>query len=159
VAFPGEVPVFVLRAAVAEDVELLWRIQKSALGAYVEADFGTDEAQQRAYFDAHFDWLRHEIVQVEGRDAGYLMWEVRADHVYLANMALLPEFQRRGVGAALLGYVVGLAEKRRLPVRLQVLLSNPARNFYERHGFEVVGKTSTHLLMRRALASAGPVVP
>ena len=34
-----------------------------------------------------------------------------------------------------------------LPVRLRVFEVNPARRFYERLGFRVVGQTDTHTLM------------
>lgn len=141
---------FELRPATAEDRELLWRIQWLALGPYVAADFGSDRAEQRRFFEEHFRIEAHQIVRVAGEDAGYLLYEPREDHVYLANMALLPGFQRRGVGSALVRFVIAEAEAQGLPVRLQVLRSNPARNFYERLGFERVGETDTHWLMARA---------
>ena len=40
------------------------------------------------------------------------------------------------------------AKQRGLPVRLRVLHRNRARHLYERHGFEGVGETETHWLMR-----------
>ncbi len=45
------------------------------------------------------------------------------------------------------------ADLRRLPVRLQVIKGNPARNLYERLGFTVTGETDTHLLMLRPVQS------
>lgn len=140
---------FELRPATSRDTELLWRIQRLALGSYVTAIFGTDEAAQRSFFDDHFSVEAHEVIRVEGQDAGYLLYETRGDHVYLANVALLPEFQRRGVGAEVVRHVVAQANALGLPVRLQVLRSNPARNFYERLGFELVGETDTHWLLAR----------
>ena len=41
---------FVLRPAVAADEERLYAIHKAALGEYVEATWGWDEAWQRQYF-------------------------------------------------------------------------------------------------------------
>ena len=146
--YPGAV--FELRPANAADTELLWRIQRRALGSYVTAVYGTDAAQQRRFFDQYFRVAAHEIIQVAGEDAGYLFYERRGDHLYLGNLALLPEFQRRGVGAAVLRHVLGRGNAQGLPVRLQVLRSNPARNFYARQGFELVGETATHWLMARA---------
>lgn len=141
--------VFELRPATRDDAELLWRIQSLALGAYVSAVFGSDAAEQRRFFDEHFQIEAHQIVRVGGRDAGYLCYEERPDHVYLANVALLPEFQRRGVGTALVRFVVEQATALGLPVRLQVLRSNPARAFYARLGFELVGETGSHWLLAR----------
>ncbi|MBT38696.1 MAG: hypothetical protein CL938_09140 [Deltaproteobacteria bacterium] len=144
---------FQSRPASGDDVELLRRIQREALGASVEAVFGTTEAEQRAFFDARFDWRDYQIICVRGEAAGFLMWEERGDYVYLGNLALLPRFQRRGVDAGVLAHVVERAEALGLPVRLQVLRGNPARNFYARHGFEEEGQTETHVLM------GGPVGP
>jgi len=149
---------FQLRPAAGDDLELLWRIQREALGAYVEAVFGTSEAEQRAFFDAHFDWRDYQIICVGVEDAGFLMWKERGAHVYLANIALLPRFQRRRVGAGVVAHVVERAEALGLPVRLQVLHGNPARNFYARHGFEETGQTQTHVLMRRSEGAPGGAI-
>ena len=149
---------FQLRPASGDDVELLWRIQREALGAYVEAVFGTSEAEQRAFFEARFDWRDYQIIRVGGEDAGFLMWEARGDHVYLGNVALLPGFQRRGVGAGIVAHVVERAEALGLPVRIQVLHGNPARNFYACHGFEKEGQTETHVLMRRPVGASGGAI-
>lgn len=146
---PSEDLAYALRRATAADVEVLWHIQRTALGDYVEEVFGTDAAAQRAYFDEHFEWWKHDLVLVEGAVVGFFCFERREDHVYLANVALLPSHQRRGLGARLLARVVASADENGLPVRLQVLRSNPARNFYERHGFELRGRTESHLLMAR----------
>ena len=53
----------------------------------------------------------------------------------------------------LVARVVDRAEALGFPVRLQVLHGNPARNFYARHGFEEVGRSETHVLMRRPVGA------
>ena len=45
--------VFALRPATAEDVELLWRIQWTSLGAYIAEVYGTSVSEQRCFFDEH----------------------------------------------------------------------------------------------------------
>ncbi len=142
-------PVFALRPAVAEDIELCWRIQWTSLGAYIAEVYGTSLREQRAFFDEHFRLLDHQIIQVGGEDAGYLFTELRGDHLYLGNLALLEPFRNRGIGAEVVRHVIQETHARGLPVRLQVLRSNPARNFYVRLGFEQVGETSTHFRMLR----------
>lgn len=140
---------FELRPATAQDHEFLWEVQRTALGPWVDATWGWDEAFQRRYFDEHVDPRKHQIVRVEGTDAGFLSFEARSDHLYLANLALLPRFQRRGIGAELARFVIERAEEQGLPVRLQVLKANPARRFYERLGFSAYDETRTHFLMVR----------
>ncbi len=140
---------FSLRPATPRDAELLWHIQWTSLGAYIAEVYGTSEREQRCFFDEHFRVRDHQIIQVEGRDAGYLFTEVRGDHLYLGNLALLAPFRNREIGAEVVRHVVAQADALGLPVRLQVLRSNPARNFYVRQGFDQVGETSTHYLMAR----------
>ena len=94
---------FALRPATAEDLELCWRIQWTSLGAYVGEAFGTSQREQRAFFDEHFRLRDHQIIQVDGEDAGYLFTELRGSHLYLGNLALLEPFRNRGIGAAVVG--------------------------------------------------------
>jgi ribosomal protein S18 acetylase RimI-like enzyme len=66
--------------------------------------------------------------------------ETRRDEYYLANMAVLPEFRRRGIGSALLAN----AEEKACHAGLRkcsliVDIENPsARLLYERNGYRVV---------------------
>ncbi len=59
-----------LRPATGADLELLWRIHRTALGADIEEVLGSDEAEQRAFFDEHFESCKHELVVVEGEAPG-----------------------------------------------------------------------------------------
>jgi ribosomal protein S18 acetylase RimI-like enzyme len=143
--------VVLLRPASLDDIEFLWTVQRAALGPYVTVQFGTSEAQQRAYFDRHFDVSGHQIVRVDGDDAGDLACHRRADHVYLANVALLPRFQSRGIGSVLIRRVLSDADADGLPVRLRVLRSNArARTLYARFGFAVTDHLPDHYVMTRA---------
>ncbi len=68
------------------------------------------------------------------------VWRVM-DELHINNLAVDPIHRRRGIGAALLTFVLGEAEK--LGVRratLEVRPSNePARQLYARHGFAAAG--------------------
>ena len=77
----------------------------------------------------------------EGRVVGFCsFWRV-ADELHINNLAVLPQYRRKGAGSALLNHV--LAEGARLGARratLEVRRSNdPARLLYERLGFAVAG--------------------
>lgn len=80
------------------------------------------------------------------------------DHVMVGKIELLPAFQRQGIGTLLMTRILGAAEARQVPVRLQVLRTNtPARRLYERLGFTVTGQTETHFQMERTFTTAeGP---
>ena len=145
---PRRVERFSTRQATAEDREFLWQLQRRALGPYVARVYGWDDADQRRRFDANFDPASNRIIVDAGRDVGVLRTGEGPVEVWIANIQLLPEHQRRGIGSAAIRAVLADAHRRGLPVALQVLKVNPARRLYERLGFTTVGETETHYRMR-----------
>jgi len=73
--------------------------------------------------------------------------EDRATDVQVREIVVLPEFQGRGVGSALLGRVLDRARARQVPVRLRTRITNRAARLYRRLGFRETGRTETHLLL------------
>jgi ribosomal protein S18 acetylase RimI-like enzyme len=136
-----------LRPAGESDRDLLWRIQSTSLRPPVEATWGWDESFQRRYFEEHYGTVPVQIVQVDGRDAGMLSYQVRPDHVFLRTVALLPEYHGKGIGTELIRAVMAEAAGLGVPVRLQVLKPNRARALYERLGFRTYAETGTHFQM------------
>ena len=53
------------------------------------------------------------------------------------------------MGTHLVQQVIALSEQRRIPVQLQVLKVNPARQLYERLGFRVTGGDEYRHFMER----------
>ena len=62
-----------------------------------------------------------------------------AQGIHVLDIALLPAWRSQGIGTRCLKDVLATAARRQLPVRLQVALDNPARQLYERLGFEAAG--------------------
>jgi [ribosomal protein S18]-alanine N-acetyltransferase len=82
------------------------------------------------------------VMREDARVVGYLcVWQI-ADEVHITNIAVHPGHRRRGIGRALLTYVV--EEARRVQARsigLEVRPSNrEARTLYDSFGFRVVGR-------------------
>lgn len=121
------------------------------MGYLVAQVWGWDDAWQRAHYDAHFDPSRARIVVVDGADVGVVVVEWQADAAFIAGIEILPAYQGRGLGAAIVRDVIAEAAASGLPVTLQVLKINPARRLYERLGFTITGETETHYQMRAAL--------
>ena len=69
--------------------------------------------------------------------------------ILIDALLLLPAHQRNGIGSGLLGDVLSESAERQVPVRLFVFHANPARSFWERHGFVVVSEANDHLQMER----------
>jgi ribosomal protein S18 acetylase RimI-like enzyme len=135
-----------LRPARGDDFEFLFRLLTVALGPYVAEIWGWNEDEQRQRFARHFDAGRYQIVHLE-KDIGTIEVEQREREIYLCNIELLPEYQRKGIGTALIREVLADADRKSLPVTLQVFKINPARRLYERHGFEITGENATHYQM------------
>ena len=141
---------FGLRQAVTADGDWLWETKTRCLRGYIEQTYGAwDEDTQRARFDATFIPSEIHLVSVDGRDAGFIAARHDSDVIQLFNLMIAPEFQNRGLGGAVLGELLAVAQARQLPVRLQVMKVNPARRLYERMGFTVIPaeETPTHYRM------------
>jgi ribosomal protein S18 acetylase RimI-like enzyme len=147
---PERARVLQLREPTPADRAFLWEVHRTALRDAVEATWGWDEAFQARYFAERFATRDRFVVCIDGVAAGVLHFIVRADHVFLSTVALLPQHQGRGVGTELVKMVLEEGQRRNLPVRLQVLKANRARRLYERLGFEPCGESETHVHMERA---------
>ena len=73
---------------------------------------------------------------------GYIGMQHILDEGYLANVAVDSAYRRSGVGAALLQRLLAFAQQEKLAfITLEVRQSNqPAIRFYQKYGFEVVGR-------------------
>ncbi len=101
--------------------------------------------RQRELFAEGFNTNNGKIIVVDGADAGYLWTIEKEAETFLVSIRLLPEFQNVGIGTKVIEDM--LAKSKKL-VRLQVMKINPAQNLYRRLGFETVGETETHFLMK-----------
>lgn len=145
---------YTLRQARDDDFEFLFHLRVAALGPYVAQIWGWNEDEQRQRFARHFDTTRYQIVLRE-KDIGAIEAEQRDHEIYLSNIELLPEYQRKGIGTALIGEMLAEADRKNLPVALQVFKINPARHLYERLGFEITGENTTHFQMYRPVHKHG----
>ena len=91
---------------------------------------------------AELDISNHQIIEYQGVSVGCVALKLSHDCLFLARLFLGPDFRNRGIGAHVLRLVVQLATDRRIPVRLSVLRTNPAINFYLREGFSVEAETT-----------------
>ncbi len=124
-------------------------MKKAALGEYIEQTWGWDEVFQHDFHVREYDPTTTEIITWQGTDVGWMEVERGSDNLFLSGIYILPEYQSRGVGSALIGQIIREAKETQLPLMLQVLKVNPrARALYEKLGFVVTGESETHDLMR-----------
>ena len=94
---------------------------------------------QRREYDARFPDAIYQLIMVDQRPAGRIWIGSDAEQIRLLDIALLPEFQNRGVGTALLRQLMQEASKQGKALRHMVfVLNNDAHRFYERLGFSII---------------------
>lgn len=137
------------RRASAADRDFLLNLHHAAYHDVVVAQFGAwNESDQAKRFAEKWKQSQYDVVQLDGIDVGAL-WTSRTDHdLFLNEIQVLPEYQGRGIGTALIEGVVARARSLGLPLRLRVLKANRARALYDRLGFTEEGQTDTHFLLR-----------
>jgi ribosomal protein S18 acetylase RimI-like enzyme len=103
---------------------------------------------QHAYYQEQFPDARFDLVLVDGEPAGRLYVDRRADEIRLIDIALLPEFRRRGIGGTLMRQVLDESRAAGLPVQIHVEQNSPAMRLYDRLGFRRVEDQGVYYLMR-----------
>ncbi len=115
---------------------------------YIESLWGWEDTWQRDYFSRKFDPNKRQIIQIGARDAGVLVVEPGAETLYLSLIEILPEFQGRGVGTAIITDLIAQGREQEAMVTLHVLKSNTqARRLYERLGFVMAEEEEYRLKM------------
>ena len=121
---------------------------------HIEAQHGSWDADfQAAKFADATAIARHQVILCDGKDVGCLHTDEFSDHVRLYRIWLLPEYQNQGLGSQVLASLINRADDLGLPLKLTVLRSNPAKQLYERLGFNVKKETDTHFEMWREVSS------
>jgi GNAT superfamily N-acetyltransferase len=94
---------------------------------------------QRREYDARFPDARYQLILIDGQPAGRIWIGEDEEQIRLLDIALLPQFQKRGAGTLLLRELMKEAANARKLLRHMVfVLNNDAHRFYERLGFVVV---------------------
>jgi len=120
------------------DSDFVFRVTEACMRSYAEQTWGRwDESKVRSAFTP----ATHQIIQYKGHDIGCLALEDSAADIVLDKLFILPAYQNRGIGTSILRHLIGEARAARKPLRLSVLVVNPARQLYERMGFAVTRST------------------
>ncbi|WP_114325297.1 GNAT family N-acetyltransferase [Candidatus Colwellia aromaticivorans] len=135
-----------------EDIDFLLRLRQKSMSAHLakaKLKLTNEQHLERIkehYYDSH-------IILRDRKPIGVLKMGVIAlngttKSLHIRQLQILPEFQGKGVGSKILTVVKKRALQLQLPVTLNVLLQNPARGLYLRHGFQIEGKNKLEFQMR-----------
>jgi GNAT superfamily N-acetyltransferase len=147
-----------LRPVTAEDDEFLLSVYAGTRAQELAQVPWSDEQKQefvrwqfnlqRQDYEANYPHTQYDVILLDGQPAGRI-WISRDDEqIHLLDIALLDEFQNRGVGTVLLRRLINEATGANKLLRHMVfILNTDARRFYERLGFLVVEEQGAYLHM------------
>jgi ribosomal protein S18 acetylase RimI-like enzyme len=145
-----------LRACTETDAAFVLALTETVMRAHTERTWGRwDPAYHLAEFHRAFGRLDHSIIVFGGTAAGYLAVHHRDDAVYLQWLLLLPEYQRRGIGSAILTDLIRATTAAGRPLQLRVLPINiRAQHLYARFGFVITGTIDEFVCMEHRAGAA-----
>jgi GNAT superfamily N-acetyltransferase len=156
-----------LRQAVSEDEDFLlqlflatqpmetasWNMSAIAREQLLQMQFqGRRQTYAAQYPDAE-DLIicLNEEGDVESRVGRHLVMR-QEDAILGIDLAVLPAYQKKGLGGLVLQGVQRQCAKEGLRFRLQVLHTNPARRLYDRLGFRMVSQDLLYVQMEWSVA-------
>ena len=138
---------FTTRLANSKDYDFLFELKKAAEYEPIKAIFGWDETLQKKIHQQEWNENKPIMIEVGGFPVGSYLVEKHADHLYFGRFFLLPSFQGKGIGSAILESVFELACEESLPIKLCYLQGNRVGRLYSRLGFEITKQDSQFVYM------------
>ena len=136
---------FTLRQATSDDFHRLLRIRNQVLREYIEYVRGWDEGLEERRFRRNFDPATTRVITADNRVIGFLGVRPEGDVLYIAQAYIVPEYQGRGIGTAMIREVLAKGH----PVELWVMkLNTGALRLYKRLGFRVKREEKDDYRMR-----------
>jgi ribosomal protein S18 acetylase RimI-like enzyme len=102
---------------------------------------------QGQYYKEIYPDAQYQMIQLENKPVGRLYVQRRKNEIRIIDIALLPEFRKRGIGSTLLGGILEEGKNQNLPVTIHVERFNPALHLYERLGFRQMEDKGVYYLM------------
>ncbi|MCP5052926.1 MAG: GNAT family N-acetyltransferase [bacterium] len=147
------------RPETEQDQEFLYRLYASTRAGEM-ALTGWNDQQKEDFLRMQFG-LQHkqylenykkasfDIILFNKAPAGRLYVDRRKKEIRIIDIALLPEFQRQGIGSMLMNRLIDEADKKEHPLSLHVEQDNPAMGLYEHLGFEKGKLVGVYYFMER----------
>jgi GNAT superfamily N-acetyltransferase len=114
----------------------------------IERLFGWDQAREEKNFAQFFKLDEVRIITADARDVGWIQEQVDGTSINLGSFYLMPAMQRHGIGTQVLQTLLAQARSQSKVITLAVVKINPARQFYEKHGFRIINEDEHKFYMR-----------
>jgi ribosomal protein S18 acetylase RimI-like enzyme len=126
-----------LRPAGPGDAAYAWRLYEQLMRARTEALMPWRAQRQREVVANALKSGGMQMILAEGAVCGWLHVHDGADGLELLQLYVAPARQNGGIGTEIIRDLQRRAAASRRPLRLNVLVNNPARRLYERLGFRI----------------------
>ncbi|MEA5466948.1 GNAT family N-acetyltransferase [Leptothoe sp. PORK10 BA2] len=141
---------FTLRQASVSDATLLYDLIDRTMRGFIVTTWGAwSESRVQAESREDISSPNAQVISVGDVSVGVFIVERHPTHIHLDSLYLLPEYQRLGIGTALINSLITEARQNKVPIRLRVIAVNPAKKFYEQFGFIVTEATSEFFFMEK----------
>lgn len=139
----------------------IFELKKAAERQAVTQVFGWDEALQYQLHLAEWQECQPLLILMDSIPIGSVLLETIepeyhpaaeqdsacSPHSYFSRFFLLPPWQGRGIGSAVLRAVIAWSDKAHRPCYLTYLQGNPVSGLYRRFGFEKITEDSQFVTM------------
>jgi ribosomal protein S18 acetylase RimI-like enzyme len=144
------VATFTLEPIDEQDFEFRYRVYELTIKPYLDGMMGWNDEQHRAGIRANLAGsTTHSAIVVDGKRAGVVRIVEHDEVIDLEQIEILPEFQGKGIGTAVVQSLIDRAIRTGNVVDLSVFVANPgARRLYERLGFSLISESERDVQMR-----------
>ena len=137
-----------LRIATANDAEFAFNTTKETMRGYAVATWGEwheKDSHECAIRDTQSGKI--EIIEVNEKPVGVFLVNRNTNEIEIEQIYILPEYQNKGIGSKLIVALRNEVQNLTIPLKLHVLVVNPAYKLYERLGFNTVKETNERRYM------------
>ncbi len=132
---------FTLEPLTAADGDFRMEVFRATIKPYLDDLFGWDEATQTAIILDQLKGASHSAIVTGGQRVGIVQVEASEDAISLRQIEILPRFQGRGIGTAMVRSFMDRCGRKGKLLTLHVFKSNTAAlRLYGRLGFRVSGQ-------------------
>ena len=134
------------RRAEQADIDFLLILRKTSMNEHLlRAGITLSEQYHLSRINEFFS--DSHLILRDKQAVGLIKLGVLSTSLHIRQLQILPEFHHMGIGSYVMDVVKKQSVKIELPITLSVLLDNPAKSLYLRHGFIVTEKNDLEYKM------------
>lgn len=128
------------------DMAFLYQLRVQTMSEHLDiAGLAMDKNKHMARIEEAF--TDSHIILYKNTAIGLIKLGLVADNLHIRQFQIMPHAQNKGIGTQVLKVVKSQGLKLKRDVSLNVLLKNPAKSLYEKHGFKVISQNDLEYQM------------